>query len=243
MSWSPNWGCVTLRYVAASIPVRVLVPHSHDRRNLNVVLFCRSTTSWSSLGSVMTWTVPCVSAWRKRFVVFFINTKNTLNIPKLYKLSLKITYMCMTFFLCYFSTSQRLEQRERSKQHAQEMKRRLKEGPRKELWTFKCNTVTGTLYFTCYVIGRLGRMLQQGCAATAAVFRCSEGGVIVTDVFFFSSSSSTQNRNYRKILAVWIWINIITSIHFDWVLLLAIIIHFPSVTTMLRLHERNSGWW
>lgn len=28
-------------------------------------------------------------------------------------------------------------------------------------------------------------MLQQGCAATAAVFRCSEGGVMVTAVFFF----------------------------------------------------------
>lgn len=27
-------------------------------------------------------------------------------------------------------------------------------------------------------------MLQQGCAATAAVFRCSEGGVMVTTVFF-----------------------------------------------------------
>lgn len=117
--------------------------HTEVRYSLNLALLCASqktnlflfhiilsTTSWSSLVRAMMWTVLCVSAWRKRSV---INTMSTLT-----------TDLCYTVFmwssLSFLTIEQRLEKRERSKQHAQEMKRRLKEKSKEHVWAWHCVT-------------------------------------------------------------------------------------------------------
>lgn len=48
-------------------------------------------------------------------------------------------------FLCLFTIQQRLDKRELSKQHAKDMKKRLKAGIIEDLWrTFQCNFNTAT---------------------------------------------------------------------------------------------------
>lgn len=93
--------------------------------------FTISTIFWSSLAHVTMWTVPCVSVWRKRSVSFLIffplmdRTQQSILLNDFFYLSY--------IHFCLLTIQQRLEKRERSKQHAIEMKKRLKEGPKDSL--------------------------------------------------------------------------------------------------------------
>lgn len=86
-------------------------------------------------------------------------------------------------------------------------------------------------------LSRVGQdaVTQVCCSCFHIVVR----GLKATRVSF---SSSTKNKNVSGFLAPWIWINM-TSIHFAWIMLLAIIIHFSVVATIRRLYVRSSGWW
>lgn len=92
--------------------------------------FTISTIFWSSLAHVTMWTVPCVSVWRKRSVSFLnffpLMDRTTIN-------PIKRFFFLSYIHFCLLTIQQRLEKRECSKQHAIEMKKRLKEGPKDRL--------------------------------------------------------------------------------------------------------------
>lgn len=104
-----------------------------------------SIISWSSLAHVMMWTVQCVSAWRKRWelsaLFFFALCEGGSTSAPTADL-LFCFFSSVNVCLCFFTIPQRLDKRERSKQHALEMKKKLKEGPKEQLWrTFYSNLV------------------------------------------------------------------------------------------------------